>query len=357
MARLVLACGTSHTPLLAMDPADWEARAENDRANERLVDTTGRVCTYAELAATAGDRYAARATRERWDVDAQAAQRALDRLAEDLEAAKPDVVVVIGDDEHELFSAANLPAFAVFYGDTAVSREFARESDPRTADPAYAWMHTVARGYAMDRHRAYPVAAGFAREIIERLVEQHFDIAALASVPDPATAGFGHAYGFVRTRLLRDRPVPIVPVMINTYFPPNQPTAARCFDFGGALRSAIERTGGDARVAVVASGGLSHFVTDEDLARTVLAALDGGTADALRTIPGRLLNAGTSEIRNWIALGGLMRDAHPGWSTYLPIYRTPAGTGIGLAFASWWMQPIPVTTAGAAGSTPQPSTR
>ncbi len=341
MAQIVFACGTSHTPLLSMDAADWEARAKNDRANERLVDGNGRICTYAELAEAVGDRYAEQATPERWGADAAAAQRALDRVADDLEAAEPDVVVVVGDDEHELFSSANMPAFAIYYGENAISREFARAHDPRTLDPDYAWMHTVARGYAMDRQHSYPVNAGLARELIEQLVELQFDVAALAGVPDPATAGFGHAYGFVRTRLLRDRNIPIVPVMINTYYPPNQPTAARCFDFGAALRSAIERSGGDIRVAVVASGGLSHFVTDEVLDRQVLAALENGTAHTLRAIPAHVLNAGTSEIRNWIALGGLMRDRHPGWSTYLPIYRTPAGTGIGLAFASWWMQPAP----------------
>ena len=356
MARIVLACGTSHTPLLSMEPADWEARAKNDRANDRLIDNSGRICSYAELARTSGERYAAESTPERWASHAEAAQRALDRLADEIERAAPDVVVVIGDDEHELFSSANMPAFAVYYGDTAISREFARAHDPRTSDPEYAWMHTVARGYAMDRNHAYPVAAQLAREVIEQLVELQFDVAALDDVPDPAKAGFGHAYGFVRTRLLRDHDIPIVPVMINTYYPPNQPTAARCFDFGAALRTALERSGGDVRVAVVASGGLSHFVTDAVLDRRVVDALENGTAQTLRAIPSHLLNAGTSEIRNWIALGGLMCTQHPGWSTYFPIYRTPAGTGIGLAFAAWQMQPGPLAAVGTAGDG-YPSTR
>jgi hypothetical protein len=341
MARIVLACGTSHTPLLSMDAAEWEARARNDRANEGLVDNAGRVRSYDQLAAVAGDKYVREAVPERWIEHERRAQAALDRLAEDLEAAAPDVVVVIGDDEHELFSAANMPAIAMFYGETAISREFARAHDPRTADPEYAWMHTVARGYGMDRHRSYPVASQFARELIGQLVAQEFDVAALDDVPDPANAGFGHAYGFVQTRLLRDRSVPFVPVMLNTYYPPNQPTPARCYDFGRALRTAIERCADDLRVAVIASGGLSHFVTHESLDRRVLDALENGGGEALRALPAELLNAGTSEIRNWIALGGVLQQRHPGWSTYIPIYRTPAGTGIGLAFASWTMQPVP----------------
>jgi len=343
MAQIVLACGTSHTPLLAMDAPDWEARAQNDRVNQRLIDTTGEICSYDELAARTGDRYAREAVPQRWMDHAEAAQAALNRLARGLGEAAPDVVVVIGDDEHELFSAANMPAIAVFYGDTAISREFAREHDPRTSDPAYAWMHTVARGYGMDRHRSYPVASVFARELIEHLTAQEFDIAALAAVPEPAMAGFGHAYGFVQTRLLQDRIVPIVPVMLNTYYPPNQPTPARCYDFGRALRTAIERSDADLRVAVVASGGLSHFVTHETLDRQVLAALESGDAHTLRSVPATLLNDGSSEIRNWIALGGVLQDPHPGWSTYIPVYRTPAGTGVGLAFASWSMTAAPST--------------
>jgi hypothetical protein len=346
MAQLIFACGTSHTPLLSMDAADWEARARNDRANQRLVDNLGRTCSYDQLAADVGDIYAEEAVPERWTDHARSAQLALDRLAKDLDEAAPDVVVVIGDDEHELFSAANMPAIALFYGETAISREFARAHDPRTADPEYAWMHTVARGYGMDRHRSYPVASGFARELIEHLVAQEFDIAALDAVPDPAIAGFGHAYGFVQTRLLRDRSVPIVPVMLNTYYPPNQPTPARCYAFGLALRAAIERSDADLRVAVIASGGLSHFVTHESLDRQVLDALQSGDGETLRSIPAHLLNAGTSEIRNWIALGGVLQQRHPGWCTYVPIYRTPAGTGIGLAFASWSMRSAPVPAAG-----------
>jgi hypothetical protein len=335
VARVVLACGTSHTPLLALEPPEWEARARNDRANQRLVDQSGRIVSYDELAARVGDRYAAECDTGRWAAHARNAHDALDRLAQDVDEAAPDAVVIIGDDEHELFSAANMPAIALYYGETAISREFALPDDPRTSDPAFAWMHTVARGYNMDEQRTHPVAASFARELIEDLIGSGFDVAGAARVPDPDSAGFGHAYGFVVTRLLRRRPIPIVPVMLNTYYPPNQPRPSRCYDFGVALRAAIERCGGDLRVAVIASGGLSHFVTHEALDRRVLAALEAGDAETLRAIPPHVLNDGSSEIRNWIALGGVLRERHPGWSTYIPIYRTPAGTGIGLAFASW----------------------
>jgi len=46
-----------------------------------------------------------------------------------------------------------------------------------------------------------------------------------------------------------------------------------------------------------------------------------------------LLNSGSSEIRNWIAVAAMFQSVKAKWSEYLPVYRTVAGTGIGLAFA------------------------
>ena len=54
------------------------------------------------------------------------------------------------------------------------------------------------------------------------------DVAVADRVVDPTQRGFGHAFGFVIERLMKDVDVPMLPVMLNTYFPPNMPTAARC---------------------------------------------------------------------------------------------------------------------------------
>ena len=65
----------------------------------------------------------------------------------------------------------------------------------------------------------------------------------------------------------------MVPLLLNTYYPPNVPTAARCHDIGRALRRVLDADTSDLRVAIVASGGLSHFVVDEELDRRVMRAL------------------------------------------------------------------------------------
>src|SRR5437016_2807115 len=94
--------------------------------------------------------------------------------------------------------------------------------------------------------------------------------------------------------------VPIVPVSINTYYPPNQPRAARCYALGKAIRRAIAAWPGDERVAVVASGGLSHFVVLEALDRAVLAALRTRDEAAIGRLSERLFRTGTSETKNWL---------------------------------------------------------
>ena len=91
----------------------------------------------------------------------------------------------------------------------------------------------------------------------------------------------------------------------------------------------------DARIGIIASGGLSHFTIDEELDTGVLSAIATRDLDALRSVPVAKLNSGNSEIRNWIAVAGAAQGLRPDWSDYVPCYRTAAGTGCGMAFAAW----------------------
>ena len=129
--------------------------------------------------------------------------------------------------------------------------------------------------------------------------------------------------------------VPVVPVFLNTYYPPNQPTPGRCHRLGQAIRQAVESFPGNARVGVIASGGLSHFTVDEELDGRIIRALRQKDAAALRDLPREQLNSGNSEIRNWICMAGAVEHLSLGSLQYIPAYRTPAGTGTGLCFADW----------------------
>jgi 3-O-methylgallate 3,4-dioxygenase len=145
----------------------------------------------------------------------------------------------------------------------------------------------------------------------------------------------GHAYSFIHRRYMSAGVIPIVHVFLNTYYPPNQPSPQRCFDLGTAIRNLVDRYSQDLRVGILASGGLSHFLVNEELDNKVVGALKAKDHDALRSMPAHLLHTGSSEIRNWIVAAAAVPDFDLKWIEYVAAYRSRALTGVGLCFAHW----------------------
>ena len=221
MAHLVLGIASSHTPMLTLDAQQWQHRAAADLANTELNLSDGRLLSYSQVLAELGPRCAELITPEILAAKERACSQALDRLADDLEQAAPDVVVIVGDDQRELFTAANQPAIAIYHGDQIVTSDKFGHHDQ--AD----WIKDMGRGYLMDARHLMPGAPELALHLIRGLVDEHFDIGACACVDDPDKAAFGHAFGFVIKRLFRGRRIPVVPLLLNTYYSPNVPSAAR----------------------------------------------------------------------------------------------------------------------------------
>ena len=199
-----------------------------------------------------------------------------------------DALVVVGDDQSEVFDASIQPAVGIYWGEewrTTVLEDV----------PPGPFFENVKTGYAMDDIWTFQGASELALDLIKSTVEQGFDMTSLARMPEGR--GFGHAYGFIIRRLLGERSVPVVPVLLNTYYAPNQPTAARCYQLGKALGRAVERSATGHKVLFAASGGLSHFVVNEKLDRGLLAAIAAGDEAALSSIPQELMQSGSSEIR------------------------------------------------------------
>jgi 3-O-methylgallate 3,4-dioxygenase len=176
--------------------------------------------------------------------------------------------------------------------------------------------------------------------LIEQLIEHEYDVAAAARLPQSSSSnisGLPHAYGFIYRRIIQDNVVPAVPLFINTFYPPNQPSVRRCFSLGKALADAIESWEPDLRVAVIGSGGMSHFVVDEELDRRFLDAMKRKDDGALISIPAYNFRSGTSELKNWIPVAGAMNEIGLNMTLidYQPLYRSSAGTGSGMAFAYW----------------------
>jgi hypothetical protein len=174
---------------------------------------------------------------------------------------------------------------------------------------------------------------------LEYLTREGFDVAQLTKYPAGAIGSNAapHAYGFVYRRIMRDKTVPHVPVFVNTFYPPNQPTARRCYEFGRALARAVLSWPEELAVALIASGGLTHFVVDEDFDRKILDALERGDGAALSVFRENMFQSGTSEIKNWIVVAGAMAEAGLKMTLldYVPCYRSEAGTGSAMGFAQW----------------------
>jgi Catalytic LigB subunit of aromatic ring-opening dioxygenase len=327
MARIVLGMGTSHTPMLNAPVTDWPRFIERDSKRDNLLDVEGRLTSYEAQLERAPAGIAGEIAPERMQARHAAVEGAMARLGDYLRAARLDALIVVGDDQDELYHDHNMPGILVYYGATIPNVPLG----PGFKGPEWA-RRATARWFEEKEPRHYPVDVALARHLIGALIDREFDIAASNACPEGE--GEGHAIGFVHKRIMKEI-VPVVPVCINTYYPPNQPTPRRCYKLGQAIRTAVESYPGDARVGIIGSGGLSHFVVDEDLDRGFIDMLRKRDGAAIQALPREKLNSGSSEIRNWICVAGAVEHLSLEWSLYEPGYRTPAGTGTGLGFAFW----------------------
>lgn len=338
MAEIAFGFGSSHGSLLVTRPEDWVGRAAADRRNKALA-FRGRTYAFDELdALRKAEKFAQKSTIEARRAQHARCQENLDRLAETLDRVAPDVVLIVGDDQHEWFSEDVQPSYAVFCGDIVESLATSEEeiaqhrAEGRLVDPL---------GYHPPSDARYPVARGLAEHVITSALGDGFDVTACMRQPkehgSTRPINLGHAYGFIYRRILRDRPIPVVPILVNTFYPPNQPVPKRCVEFGRAIGRAIKSWPENKRVAVCASGGLSHFVVDEAFDRKILGALERGDLRALMDEPDAMFRSGTSETKNWLIAAGILAetDFRMTLLDYVPCYRSEAGTGNAMAFATW----------------------
>jgi 3-O-methylgallate 3,4-dioxygenase len=329
MADIMLGIASSHTPQLSSGVDMWPDHANRDRRQPRLLGKDGEYHSYDEILATVRPAMAEELDQAVWEAKYRRCQEAIAGLADRLAKAEPDIVVIIGDDQRELFLDDGIPALACFAGDELV--DFPPDAEARERMPsgirAASW---AVHGDQPERH---PVSAELSRHITEQLVCADFDI--MLFTQQPAGRTLGHAFTFPRYRLGLPAATPIVPVFVNTYYQPNVPSAARCYGVGQVIRRAVDSWNADARVAVIASGGLTHFVIDEDLDRQVLAGITEHDAGLLRSLSRAHLRSGNSEILNWVAAAGALEGLAATAVDYVPGYRSPAGTGTGMAFAYW----------------------
>jgi hypothetical protein len=330
MARIVLAQACSHSPFLYRPAEEWiEIR------DRRPV----------PMSVPHEDRNSILEKHDR-------CMAAFNTMKIEMEEAKPDVIVIFGDDQGEQFGFDNFPAFAVFVGSsfpgyrTIAYKGLTISQDLRDKTPEE-WIEV----------QAHPDLAKF---LTVGLVQHGFDPAFSSDIPNKDW-GMGHAFMRPLHYITPRYDIPVIPIFVNCYFGP-QPTANRCYHLGKAVRQIIESYPWDIRVAIIGSGGLWHTpgvpgsYLDEEFDARTLDAVKSGDGQAMADhfdagLPDSIVNAygdaaaqstggtgmytgigsGTGETRDWIVTAGVM-DGIPGTIIdYVPVYASPCGMG----FASW----------------------
>lgn len=314
--------------MLVSETEDW---IEKFRVSDRRMPLYGRdgeSLTYDGLLAAAPRDAEDWVTPEKMIDRHRQTDAAILKLRGAIEATPLDALIIVGDDQHELFLDALMPSLAIYYGDTI------RNAGAPPAIPEDWYKRAQMRRREPDGDIHYPVHGKLALHLIAGLTKNEFDITAVKSIPPDQHEG--HAYSYIhRTYLPERKTLPVIPVFMNTYYEPNPVSPARCVKLGRAIKTLVESYPEDLRVGIIASGGLSHFVVDEELDHGLIEAFRKKDLGYLGALPPERLKAGSSEIRSWICTAAAAEDLSLAWIDYIPAYRTPALTGAGLAFAQW----------------------
>jgi AmmeMemoRadiSam system protein B len=221
-----------------------------------------------------------------------AAMRELGRL---LDETKPDVIVFLGSDHLETFSQTCVPAFAIVAGSRAHA-EFA------------------GRSYDLPIHRE------MAEDLLNRLVQADFDIAYSED------ALLGHTFAVPFEYVIAGRDIPVIPFHTNVYMPP-LPNPKRCAALGRQIAKIV--SGRRERVAILASGGMSHYPgtvkyphPEFEFDYWLISELVRGNTDALLDLTSEQLDeVGNTELLNWATMLGVIGNRHGTLLQYTPTWH------------------------------------
>lgn len=220
---------------------------------------------------------------------------AMRELGAILDETKPDAIVFLGSDHVETFSVTCVPTFAIIAGSRAIAKFAGRSFD-------------------------LPVHRDMAEDMLDKLVHKDFDIAYSED------AELGHAFAIPFEFIIGNRDIPVVPFFTNVYVPP-LPTARRCAALGKAIADIIKSR--PERVAIVASGGMSHFPgtskylhPEFDFDRWLVAQFEAGNTDALLNMTASQLDeVGNTELLTWAMMFGAIGQTQGELIDYIPTWH------------------------------------
>lgn len=235
-------------------------------------------------------------------------------LGQRLTAVRPDVLIEVSPDHWVNFFIDNLPSVCIGVGET-------HEGPPEPFLKDFPWK-------SISGHPS------LASHIVETALRQDFE----PSVSHHLKLDHGFCIPLWRMGL---QSLPrLIPMVINDLEPP-MPSIRRCLAWGKMLSSAIASFPENLRVAVLATGGLSHSIGeptmgeidepfDYDCIQVFTSGDEGPLIDFLDT---RLASTGNGahEMRNWVVAHGAAGSRGFDLIDYLPVPEVYVGCG----FASW----------------------
>ena len=222
MAEIVLGVASSHGPQLEMPPEHWRAYGDRGRTQAKHW-YQGKTYSFPELVELrAEEHYERECTDDKFQTRWDACQQAIARLGDVVSAAAPDVCIILGDDQQEAFHDDNMPAFCLYHGETV-------DDAPVTSGHRQQWGDAIVANRPAER-LTHPAEAALGEHLIAALTANEFDVTRSNKLPAGRGEGaIGHAFFYVYRRLMDNKVTPNVPIMVNTYYPPNSPTPSRCY--------------------------------------------------------------------------------------------------------------------------------
>src|SRR5437867_2314850 len=240
--------------------------------------------------------------------------RATDEMRRRPSDARPDVIVAFSNDHLLNWPINNTPEYTVGIGDEHVG----------PADWYDEWL-------ALDKYRIAGHPA-LARHLVNEGARRRLAFAYLRRMQ------FDDGFSVPMHYLNPDGRIPLVPVSMNCTVPPI-PTPERAYAVGAAIRDMLRAYPGRERVAVLATGGLSHepggpryFWVDEEFDRWFLDLLKRGDhGTLLRECTLERMEAagsgGTAELLAWVLVLAFTRGPADVLA-YMPAVAWRSGTGM-----------------------------
>jgi aromatic ring-opening dioxygenase catalytic subunit (LigB family) len=231
-----------------------------------------------------------------------------------LEQARPDVIVIFSTDHFDRCFYDNLPPFLVGVGETAEG-------------PINEWLRLP--------KVKLTVAGGLGRFLVSEGLNNGVDFALSQDLP------LDHAEVVPLSYLTPRWDIPIVPIVVNAFAPP-MPSLKRCWQVGAFVRKAVRRWPEKKRIAVIGTGGLSHWVGPPETGKVnaefdhwfLQCLVEGKSADVMEKYKKaedleQIAGNGGQEMRDWLAVAGAMpARLKPQVLAYEPIPQWATGTGV-----------------------------